>query len=74
MSVEFKIFTLIGEEVYSHSIPAGAAGTAPEQEHFLEWDGRNDAGHNVLNGVYLAWIRVEATGQEATLKLAVVKR
>lgn len=72
--IEFRIFTLIGEEVYSRVLNSGQAGTEAGQEHFLEWDGRNDAGKTVLNGVYLAWLRHVETGRETKLKIAVVKR
>jgi hypothetical protein len=39
------------------------------------WDGRNDSGRMVLNGVYLAVLEVDAAGTKSTVKrfVAVVK-
>jgi flagellar hook assembly protein FlgD len=39
------------------------------------WDGRNDSGRMVLNGVYLAVLEVNASGTKSTVKrfVAVVK-
>ncbi len=70
--VEFRIFTLIGEEVYSSKYNAGAEG-GMAGENLIDWDGRNDEGHVVVNGVYIAQIENMATGDIARLKVAVVK-
>jgi len=69
--VEFRIFTLIGEEVFSLDIPEGG-GTVDDLNEIV-WDGRNNDGNLVYNGVYLAMIKIHATGQEARLKVAVMK-
>jgi flagellar hook assembly protein FlgD len=71
-AVDLRIFTLTGEEVYSRYLPEGSAGTS-EGENILEWDGRNDAGHPVLSGVYVVTIRAVKTGEQARLKVAVVR-
>jgi len=70
--VEFRIFTLTGEEVYSRDFKAGAQG-GTTGENIIEWDGCNDKGHLVLNGVYIALIHNTATGETARMKIAVVK-
>ncbi|MFZ5981859.1 MAG: hypothetical protein ACOYVF_14660 [Candidatus Zixiibacteriota bacterium] len=69
--VEFRIFTLIGEEVFSLDIPAGEGLVDDLNE--ITWDGRNNDGDLVYNGVYIAQITIHATGQEARLKVAVMK-
>ena len=69
--VEFRIFTLIGEEVFSRDIPEGEGVVDDLNE--IVWDGRNNEGDMVYNGVYIALITIHATGQEARLKVAVMK-
>jgi len=58
--VDLRIFTLLGELVYSdnRSLDQGL--------YYREiiWDGRNDAGRLVLNGVYIAILKVSYTGGE----------
>jgi flagellar hook assembly protein FlgD len=70
--LEFRILTLTGELVYSIDIPEGSAGTQIGL-HSLAWDGRNDEGYIVLNGVYVAVLTAVKTGEQATLKVAVLK-
>lgn len=70
--VEFRILTLIGEEVYSRDFAAGNEGARPGQNSVF-WDGRNDEGHIVLNGVYIVVVSQPDTDTRATLKLAVAK-
>jgi len=70
--VAFRIFTVTGEEVHKDKFifgnQGGKAGT-----NQIQWDGRNDAGEMVLNGVYVTTIEVANTGEKASLKLAVLK-
>ncbi|NOY87787.1 MAG: hypothetical protein GXO93_00140 [FCB group bacterium] len=70
--VEFRIFTLTGEEVFAHdysaNTPGGIAG-----ENIIEWDGRNNDGVMVFNGVYIASIKNAKTGEYARIKVAVVR-
>jgi hypothetical protein len=47
---------------------AGAAGS----HHYLEWNGRNDAGEKVASGVYLARFTLNG-GDEKIFKMAVIK-
>ncbi|UCD63396.1 MAG: hypothetical protein JSW34_11690 [Candidatus Zixiibacteriota bacterium] len=71
--VEFRVFSLTGEEVYSADLPAGFGRSSADEPYLVQWDGRNTSGYMVLNGVYLAFIRNASTGETATLKVAVVK-
>lgn len=69
--VEFRIFSLIGEEVYARNMPEGDGLVGELNE--LNWDGRNNNGDMVYNGVYIAIIKILATGEEARMKVAVQK-
>ncbi|UCC43303.1 MAG: hypothetical protein JSU65_09145, partial [Candidatus Zixiibacteriota bacterium] len=70
--VVFRVLTLTGEEVYMHEY--SECELAPGTLNTVRWDGRNDEGYTVLNGVYVAMLRIERSGEEGFLKLAVVKR
>ncbi len=70
--VEFRIFTITGEEVLYRKYLSGSQGGTTGTNQ-IQWDGRNDAGEIVLNGVYVTLLNVLATGETATLKLAVLK-
>ncbi|MBC7185829.1 MAG: hypothetical protein H5U38_02225 [Calditrichaeota bacterium] len=70
--VTISIYSLIGELVWTRHFPRGtpqARAGAHEGEVF--WDGRNDRGQRVLNGIYIARI-VTSNGQEAVTKIGVV--
>ncbi|HWN81600.1 MAG TPA: hypothetical protein VNM87_05870, partial [Candidatus Udaeobacter sp.] len=54
--VAIEIFTLLGDRVWSRSIPAGEAGGQAGLNE-VAWDGRNEAGQAVRNGVYHCRIR-----------------
>jgi len=70
-AVELRIFTLTGEEVVSLVYPEGFLPSGRLVP--LGWDGRNGSGDFVLNGVYIALLRIVKSGDEALLKVAVVK-
>jgi flagellar hook assembly protein FlgD len=70
--VSFVVLTLTGELVYRRDITAGEAGAAAGENVFF-WDGRNDDGSTVINGIYLAIISLGQDGERATIKLAVLK-
>ena len=59
-NITLKIYTLLGKEV--KTVYAGVKNAG---EHFLEWDGKNEAGQDVTSGVYL--YRLTA-GKQETLK------
>lgn len=73
--VEFRIYTLTGKLVwsrsYSASDPEGLEGLHDRAFYPVIWDGRNDNGHRVLNGVYILMMKTE-TGVSST-KIAVMK-
>jgi hypothetical protein len=57
--VDIRIFTLLGELVWSWK---GTALPPGVYDRFVRWDGRNDRGNVVLNGVYLCYIDMKAQG------------
>jgi len=72
-AVEFRVFTLAGELVHTQIFPDGAPESTPNIQQLIRWDGRNDDGRQVMNGVYVAMLRQRSTGEQAMLKVAVVK-
>ena len=71
-TVELRVFTLTGEQVFLHIYPSGSEG-GQEGENFVEWDGCNSSGDLVRNGVYVVLIRALATGETTKLRLALVR-
>ncbi|MBN1542255.1 hypothetical protein JW992_08920, partial [candidate division KSB1 bacterium] len=74
--VEIKIFTMTGELVKSFyfSRESDFSQTrAGLHENDVYWDGSNDKGMRVMNGVYLAYIHAVDAGITAKTKIAVVK-
>ncbi|MBN1155155.1 hypothetical protein JXB12_09590 [candidate division KSB1 bacterium] len=72
-NVRVKIYTLLGELVWSASYKAiDLQGQAGSHDGDITWDGRNDNGDIVLNGVYIAYISTDY-GDHATTKIAVLK-
>lgn len=75
--VELRIYTLLGELVWHKQFlmgePETKAGThdsgnlAP-----VFWDGKNDAGYTVLNGIYIAVLTI-GDGKSVTTKTAFIK-
>lgn len=70
--VTFVILTLTGDLVHRRDFRAGESG-AVAGENVVFWDGRNDQGSLVLNGVYMAVVSIGSGRDRATLKLAVMK-
>jgi len=71
--VEIKIYTLIGELVWSRLYPLGDARSKKgTHEGDVTWDARNDKGYKVLNGVYIIYLKT-GYGETATTKAAVIK-
>jgi len=70
--VTISIYSLIGELVWSRHFAKGSLETrAGAHEGEIFWDGRNDRGQRVLNGIYIARI-VTGDGHEAVTKIGVV--
>ncbi len=70
--VSIRIYTLLGRLVKSYSF-AGSDEQAQAGNHDkdVDWDGRNDRGDKVLNGVYVAVI--QTSQGTAVTKIAVAK-
>jgi hypothetical protein len=68
--VTIRIYTLVGKLVYTREFLLGS----PETEagyHEVDWDGCNQDGEIVRNGVYVC--KIEAGGETAMTKIAVAK-
>ena len=65
--VTFRIFTLIGDPVWTLELPSVSSGP-----HTFTWDGTNDSGKKILNGVYWLFMQTDK-GVEGKFKIAVVK-
>jgi len=74
--VSFYIYTLTGALVWSTSFtasePQGTEGIHSNGSSVVIWDGRNDTGFQVLNGVYIL-VMETGYGEVETTKIAVVK-
>ncbi|MFZ5516291.1 MAG: hypothetical protein ACOY90_06610 [Candidatus Zhuqueibacterota bacterium] len=71
--VDIKIYTLIGELVWSRSYRAGERQARQGiHDGDVIWDGTNDRGYKVLNGVYVIYFK-SAKGETAMTKAAVIK-
>lgn len=69
-SVSLKIYAMTGDLVHEETIPAGdpRAQAGPQE---TTWDGRNDKGEVVRNGVYVCMLN--AGGKSAKIRIAVAK-
>jgi len=72
-NVDIYIFTATGEKVRHLHFNAGSNGGMAGANSGIVWDGRNEKGDIVLNGVYVACIEVETGNLTAKVKMAVVK-
>ncbi|MEE8577840.1 MAG: hypothetical protein V3T31_11345, partial [candidate division Zixibacteria bacterium] len=72
-TLEFRVLTLTGEEVFTQIFASGDFETQPGITHVINWDGRNGDGEMVLNGVYMVMLRQVESGQQRILKVAVTK-
>jgi hypothetical protein len=74
--LEVRIFTLVGEPVWSRLIsasdPLGRAGIHT-YDTAITWDGKNDTGREVRSGVYICMLKNNSTGEEEQFKIAIVK-
>jgi flagellar hook assembly protein FlgD len=59
------VFTVSGKKIVRLDIPRHAS--MPGQ-NAVTWDGRDAAGDNIANGVYLYVIRVKQRGQESLIR------
>ncbi len=70
--IEMKIYTATGNEVFEKTYPAGSNG-GMAGDNYIEWDGCNDDGQKVLNGVYIVVINPSGSDDTYKLKIAVMK-
>ncbi|MDW7682162.1 MAG: T9SS type A sorting domain-containing protein, partial [bacterium] len=71
--VDIKIYTLIGELVWSRSFKSSQTqGRAGTHDGDVIWDAKNDEGNTVLNGVYLIYLKT-GFGETTTTKALLVK-
>jgi hypothetical protein len=68
-SIDIDIYDTWGHKVKHIAISDGAQGGEARQDNRVFWDGTNDAGIRVANGVYI--VRVKAPGQNMNQKVAV---
>ncbi|TDI85578.1 MAG: hypothetical protein E2O79_01455, partial [Caldithrix sp.] len=70
-NVTIRIYTLLGELVKTYQFqstdPQGATGP----DHEVSWDGRNEKGQAVLNGVYVAVLITDS--DKAMTKIAIAR-
>ncbi|MDD4053063.1 MAG: hypothetical protein PHR28_14350, partial [candidate division Zixibacteria bacterium] len=71
--VDIIVFTATGEKVREMHFDAGGEGGRTGVNGGVFWDGRNGEGDVVLNGVYVAIIKVAEGDLAAKVKIAVVK-
>jgi hypothetical protein len=71
--VRLTIYTVDGQEVYEHEYRGGPMFSSGDPFASLTWSGRNNGGDMVRNGVYLVVLTGLKTGEQATLKLAVIR-
>jgi hypothetical protein len=67
-----RIFTLAGRQIREIKNPQGADEIWDPGYHEIEWDGRDQDGNLVANGVYFALMKASQGGQsfEQTMKIA----
>jgi hypothetical protein len=72
--VELRIFTITGRLVRTWKLPNLTRGVYTDR---VRWDGKNDRGKTVLNGVYLCQIRIDSndgiSSNTYMLKIAFIK-
>jgi hypothetical protein len=68
--VTIRIFTLLGDLVWAREFGSGTAESTSGL-HEVEWDGRNEGGEIVRNGVYIC--KIETDDGDAMTKIAVTK-
>jgi hypothetical protein len=72
-NVTMAIYTLTGEKVYETTFNAGSEGGTGDKTNKVAWDGKNDEGEDVMNGVYIVYIRPDYSCKPGKLKIAVLK-
>ena len=68
-TAEIKIYTLMGGLVWSKSVSVPSGGQI--YDGLLRWNGDNNIGEEVLNGVYIAILNIN--GRTYKTKVAYIK-
>lgn len=63
-AVQFRIYSLLGQEVHSATL-----GTQPAGEHQVQWDGRSNGGAQLGSGIYFYEIRAGGSSASGTMTL-----
>jgi hypothetical protein len=71
--VRLNIYSLDGQEVFEQEYPGEQTKEAGDSFALVTWDGRNNAGDLVRNGVYIAALSGLKTREQARIKLAVIR-
>jgi flagellar hook assembly protein FlgD len=71
--VRLNIYSLDGQEVFEREYPGKQAMDAGDSFALVTWDGRNNSGDLVRNGVYIAALSGLKTREQARIKLAVIR-
>jgi hypothetical protein len=73
--IRIRLVSLSGRKIRSWNYEPGVPGKSSTGYNEVEWDGRDEAGNLVNNGLYLCYILVEAGGEvrKAKLQIAVLK-
>ena len=74
--VEIRIFTMVGELVKTYNYVGESAGIHDgRDDEIYRWDGKNDRGNVVLNGVYICVIEIRSSegSKTYTTKIAYIK-
>ncbi|MFQ5708357.1 MAG: T9SS type A sorting domain-containing protein [bacterium] len=70
--ITIRVYTLLGEMVWSRSFAAtDPQGKAGNHDKDIMWEGKNDKGQKVLNGVYVAVLSTNSG--KATTKIAITR-
>ncbi len=73
--VKIYIYSITGERIWTTSVASGSSAGGAAGLNTVNWDGRNDIGEMVSNGMYIAYVMAEnATGKKVSkLKIGVLK-
>lgn len=63
-TVQFRVYSLLGQEVHSASLGARPAG-----QHQVQWDGRSSGGSQLGSGIYFYEVRADGVSASGTMTL-----
>ena len=71
-TIEIAIYSLSGELIHQNTISSGQPGTAIGLNKTIRWDGRNQRGQIVNNGVYIALLKFTSSTNIVKRKVKMV--